>query len=98
MPNWHKIRVPALRKQSVARLRAVGPEQLAALGVLAEFRADPEGMMQPVPHGPNAKPGKGARAKPGWLQLGLDHDEIWHLGARLERLLQKIDAGVIDTY
>ncbi|MBW2267556.1 MAG: hypothetical protein JRH16_03185 [Deltaproteobacteria bacterium] len=98
VPNWHKIRVPALRKESVARLRAVGPEQLTALGVLAELRADAAGIMQPMPHGPNTEPGKGARSQPGWLQLGLEDDEIEDVAERLARLLEKIDSGEIDTY
>jgi tetrahydromethanopterin S-methyltransferase subunit G len=36
--------------------------------------------------------------KPGWLQLGLDEDEIEHVRKRLEKLLEKIDAGKIATY
>ncbi len=98
VPNWHKIRVPRLRKETVARLRAVGPEQLAALGVVAELRADAEGVMRPVPHAANARPNKGSRARPGWLQLGLDDDEIEHVAKRLAQLLAKTDTGEIATY
>jgi hypothetical protein len=90
--------VARLRKETVARLREVGPEQLAALGVVAELRADTEGVMQPVAHSANARPSKGSRTRPGWLQLGLDDDEIEQVRKRLARLLAQIDDGEIATY
>jgi hypothetical protein len=98
VPNWHKIRVPALRKETVTRLRAVGPAQLEALGVFAELRADANGVLQPVPHTKNREPEEGSRSEPGWLQLGLDDDEIEDLEERLEELLEDIDDGDIATY
>lgn len=98
VPNWHKIRVAGLRKESVERLRAVGPEQLDALGIVAEQRTDDRGVLRPVPHGSNEAPGKGARVAPGWIQLGLEDDEIEHLKERLRELLENVDAGRIETF
>jgi hypothetical protein len=91
--NWHKIRVPALRRETIERLRRVTPEQLEALGVLAELRADDAGVLRPVPFSENANPKKGARAEPGWVQLGLSRREIQGLRKRIERLLAQVDAG-----
>ena len=91
--NWHKIRVPALRRETIERLRRVTPEQIEALGVLAELRADDSGVLRPVPFSANANPKKGARAEPGWLQLGLSRREIKGLRKRIERLLAQVDGG-----
>jgi len=91
--NWHKIRVPALRRETIERLRRVTPEQIEALGVLTELRADDLGVLRPVPFSANAKPKKGARAEPGWLQLGLSSREIKKLRKRIERLLVQVDGG-----
>jgi hypothetical protein len=91
--NWNKIRVPALRRETIERLRRVTPEQIEALGVLAELRTDDSGVLRPVPLSANAKPRKGARAEPGWVQLGLSSREIKKLRKRIERLLVQVDGG-----
>ena len=91
--NWHKIRVPALRRETIERLRRVTPEQIEALGVLTELRADDLGVLRPVPFSANAKPRKGARPEPGWIQLGLSSREIKKLRKRIERLLVQVDGG-----
>jgi hypothetical protein len=91
--NWHKIRVPALRRETIRRLRRVTPEQIEALGVLAELRADDGGVLRPVPFSENANPKKGARTEPGWIQLGLSRRDIKGLRKRIERLLADVDEG-----
>ena len=91
--NWDKIRVPALRRETIERLRRVTPEQIEALGVLAELRVDDSGILRPVPFSENANPRKGARVEPGWIQLGLTRGEIKDLRKRIERLLARVDAG-----
>jgi len=93
VPNWNKIRVPALRRETIERLRRVTPEQIEALGVLAELRADESGILRPVPFSANANPKKGARTEPGWIQLGLSRRELRGLSKRIERLLAQVDAG-----
>lgn len=98
IPNWNKIRVPALRKQTIDRLRAVGSEQYDALGVLVEMKADGAGVLRPVPLGENAAPKKGSRVRPGWIQLGLEKDEIRAVRKRVERLLQQVDDGKLATF
>jgi hypothetical protein len=98
VPNWNRIRVPALREETVERLRRVGPDGLAALGVLAELRADAEGVLRPAPRSRNAAPKRGARVEDGWLQLGLTAGEIRAVGRRLERLLEDVDSGRISTF
>ena len=96
--NWDEIRVPALRAETIARLRRIGPADLAALGVLVELRADSAGILRPVPRTANADPERGTRVSDGWLQLGLDDGEIEDLEERLEELLEDIDSGKIATF
>lgn len=96
--NWNDLRVPALRAETIERLRRIGPADLASLGVLVELRADPAGILRPVPRTANADPERGTRVSDGWLQLGLDDGEIEDLEERLEELLEDIDSKKIATF
>jgi hypothetical protein len=98
VPNWNRIRVPALRAETVERLRRVGPAELDALGVLVELRADEQGVLRPVPLSENRAPKRGARVADGWIQLGLAQDEIEAVGERLRELLEDVDEGEIATF
>lgn len=98
VPNWHKIRVPKIRAETVERLRAVGEEELAALGVLAELEADADGVLRAKALGQNADPDDGSRTRPGWIQLGLNEDEIEDVAERLRDLLERVDDGEISVY
>jgi hypothetical protein len=98
VPNWNVIRVPALRKETVERLRKVGPSDYEALGVVAELRADGDGVLRAAEPTPNRAPRKGARVADGWIQLGLEADEIAALRRRVEHLLADVDAGRIATF
>ena len=98
VPNWHKIRVPSLRRETIEKLRTVTPENIERLGVLVELRVDADGILRPVPAESNLDPSEGARSGKGWLQLGLDEDELEDLAERLEKLLARVDAGKIAVH
>jgi hypothetical protein len=98
VPNWNEIRVPALRKRSIERLRAVSSEQVDALGVVAELRAGDDGILRPAPPGPNADPDRGTRVRPGWIQMGLTRGEIAALRDRINRLLARVDSGELPLF
>ena len=89
----HTIRVPALRKETIERLRKAAPEGPGALGVVSELRADSAGILRPVEATANNEPKKGARVEPGWIQFGLEDDEIEDLDERVAKLLQAVDSG-----
>ena len=91
--NWNKVRVAALRKQSIDRLRQIKESQLEALGVLSEHRAGEDGVLRPVPFSANADPDHGSRVAEGWLQLGLTEDEIEDIEERLKELIEAVDSG-----
>ena len=80
------------------RLRQVSEADLAALGVLAELEADDAGIMRNRQPGRNADPDTGSRSRPGWLQLGLDDDEIEDVAERIEDLLELVDGGRLPIY
>lgn len=98
VPNWDVLRVPALPRAAVDRLRGVGPEDLRALGVLAELHVDRLAGLGPAPPGPNLDPAHGVRRTPGVLQIGLTRHEIEGLRGRLEDLLARVDRGEIPLF
>jgi len=88
--DWQDIRVPALPRDSIQRLRKVTRERVQQMAVLAQFETDREGMLRPVPASAPIDPSRGVRFRDGVLQLGLDNREIEHLYERLERLLRDV--------
>jgi hypothetical protein len=98
VPNWDVIRVPAIRRAVVEKLRHVGPDQLAALGTLVEFRADASGILQPVPVTPPIDPTQGVRVAGGRVQMGLTTDEIDAVAKRLAELLRQVDDGKLALF
>lgn len=98
VPNWDDLRVPALRRQSVERLRRLRPEQLEALGVVAQLERDGTGGLRIVPPGPNLEPDEGLRRRDGTIQLGLDDDEIEDLRDRIEELIEDVDEGELAVF
>jgi len=93
--NWHKLRVPWLRRATVERLRQVTTAQVKALGVVAELALDQKGVFRVVPAGANLDPEEGVRRKDGHVQFGLTEDEIEDLEERIEELLEDVDKGKI---
>jgi len=96
--NWDVIRVPAIRRAVVDKLRAIGPAQLSALGTLAELRADARGILQPVAPGPPMDPTQGVRISGGRVQMGLTSDEIDGVSKRLAALLEQVDHGKLAVF
>ena len=98
VPNWHIIRVPALRKESVKRLRKLDRDDLDVLAVLAQFELDEERDLDRVKPDKPLDPDRGVVFRDGTLQLGLTRAEIEAIWVRIQRLLKEIDAGEIGTF
>jgi len=98
VPNWNVVRVPALRRGAVDRLRRITAADVSALLVLVELRADAKGILQAAPREAPWDASAGARLRPGRVQLGLTDDEAAAVAARLERLLARVDAGDIAVF
>lgn len=96
--NWNRIRVPAIRRVVVERLRAIDRRALAKLAVLAELALARDGIFHPVRAGRLLDDGCGARVRRDRVQLGLTAKEIDALGKRLAKLLADVDRGAIATF
>jgi len=98
VPNWDEIRVPALRRESVERLRALERSDLDRLAVLQEFTLDDQGLYHPVEPGPPITPDRGVRVHADSVQFGLTTSEIDGVWRRIEKLLAKVDRGKVALF
>ena len=98
VPNWDRIRVPAIRRNSIKRLRALQPSDFQALGVVAQLEIDKQGIARSVPVGENLDSRHGARRRGRVIQFGLTRREIESLKERIEDLLQKVDDDKITLF
>lgn len=98
VPNWDDVRVPALRKQSIERLRALERSDLDSLGVVVQLELDDAGIFRSVEPGENLAPRKGVRTTDRVIQLGLTKSEIDDVWERIEDLLGEVDDGEIQVF
>jgi hypothetical protein len=99
VPNWNDIRVPALRRESIDRLRALREEDVEKLlGVIAQLELDDEGVYRNVPLGENLDDDDGVRFEGKILQLGLTDDEVEDVWERIEDLIEDVDKGDIAVF
>ncbi len=97
-PWWHVIFVPALREDSIERLRRLRREDLDRLGVVAQLERDRRRILKNVPLGENLAPNKGVRVTGDTVQLGLSKAEIDAVWRRIERLIARVDGGEIPVF
>jgi len=98
VPNWKKLRVPALRRESVERLRRVRFADVERLGVVAQLEVDERRHFVSVAPGPNLDPDDGVRFDGRTIQIGLEEDEIEDLWERIEHLLEDVDRGRVAVF
>jgi len=96
--NWDVIIVPALRKDSIDRLRQLKRQDLDFLGVVVQLEKDENGILKPVPAGNNLDPKKSVRIHGGTVQLGLTRTEIEDVWERIEALIADVDSGKIPVF
>jgi len=96
--QWQEVRVPALPRDSIERLRAVTRERAQELATVAQFRLDSDGLLRPEKPGPPIDPDRGTRYRDGVLQLGLTDAEIESLWKRLQDLLRLVDEKQIPLF
>jgi hypothetical protein len=97
--NWNSIRVPALRKESIDRLRKLSEEDLQLLlGVVAQLELNENDVYVNVPAGMNLDDDRGVRIEGRILQLGLTEDEIEDVWDRIQDLIEDVDEGDVPTF
>jgi hypothetical protein len=95
---WRQIRVPALPRQSIDRLRALNRAHLDFLMVVSQLELDEDGILQSVKPGPPIDPDVGAIRDGGTIQFGLTRSEIDAIWSRIEALIERVDAGEIELF
>jgi hypothetical protein len=90
--------VPALRQDSIERLRTIQRQDLDFLAVIAQFELDDKGILRPKPVGENLDPKEGAKYTDGTLQYGLSKSEIDALWDRIQNVIAEVDAGTIQVF
>ncbi len=96
--NWNVLRVPAVRSDSVERLRALTREDLDSLLVVAQLEPDAEGVLQLVPPGPPHDPQRGAIRRGDVVQFGLTEAEVDAVWTRIQDLVASVDAGELPVF
>ena len=96
--QWEKIHVPALRKNSIERLRKIQRQDLNFLGVIFQFELDDNGILQPKQVGENLNPKRGAKYTDGTVQYGLSKSEIDAVWDRIQNVIAAVDAGNIQVF
>jgi hypothetical protein len=96
--EWRQIRVPALPRKSIERLRKLQREDLDFLLVATQLEADADGILRTVEPGPPIDPDKGARRDGTKLQFGLTAGEVEDIWERIGALIARVDAGKIALF
>jgi len=96
--EWRQIRVPALPRNSVDRLRKLQRADLDFLMVVSQLDVDSEGILRTVDPGPPTDPNDGATFDGKSVQFGLTLDEIDAIWERIEALIEEVDAGEIELF
>jgi hypothetical protein len=95
---WREIRVPALPKRSIERLRKLERKDLDFLMVVSQLEVDADGILKVVRPGVPIDPEKGAQRAGTTLQFGLTEEEIDEVWERIEALIERVDAGEIRLF
>jgi hypothetical protein len=98
VPNWNVLRVPAVRKDSIERLRGLERKDLAFLLVVAQLEPDADGILQLSEPGPPDDADTGATVQGTTVQFGLTADEIDDVWDRIEELIEEVDEGDLPVF
>lgn len=96
--NWNIIRVPALRKETIDRLRKVKRTDLDFLGVAAQLDKGSDNVFRNAVPGKNLAPKKSVRIFKDTVQFGLSKEQLDDVWKRLEQLIKKVDSGEIPVF
>jgi hypothetical protein len=96
--EWRQIRVPALPRKSVDRLRKLQRADLDFLMVVGQLEVDSEGILRSVDPGPPIDPDDGATFDGRAVQFGLTRHEVDEIWKRIEALVEKVDTGEIELF
>ena len=96
--NWDVIRVPALRKETIERLRQVKRDDLDHLVVVAQLKRTDDRMLVSAPVTASINPGSGVAITDQVIQFGLTGGEIGDLWGRIQEIIAMVDSGQIPVF
>jgi hypothetical protein len=97
VPDWSHLKVHAVPRAALDRLRAIGPAELEKLAVLAQLEVR-DGRLVRVPPGPPLPGDGGIRRLGDTIQIGLSKDEIADVSRRIARVLALAETGQLATF
>jgi len=96
--NWDVVRVAAVRKATIDRLRALKRADLDTLLVVAQMEIDSQGDIRKVAPGASIDDGKGALRRGDTIQFGLTKKEIDKVWKRIQTLKEQVDDGSLPVF
>lgn len=96
---WRDLHVDRLPAGAVDRLRALTRAELEdALYVVAQFRVGDDGRLEAVPATAKIDENRGVERQDGVIQLGLTDLEVDGIRDRIRTVLERVDAGELETF
>jgi len=96
--NWNVIRVAAVRKASVDRLRGLERADLDFLLVVSQLELDENGVFELARPGPPLDASRGAMRKNDVVQFGLTQREVDAVWDRIQALIAAVDDGSLPVF
>ena len=97
--NWRRLRVDRVPAETVDRLRQLTQADVRRqLETVAQFRIEDDGTLTAVPVEPAIEPRRGIRQTDTTIQLGLTSYEIDDVWRRIQRVLERVDEGDLETF
>ncbi len=96
---WRDLHVRRVPGEAVARLRSLTRAELNdALYVLAQFEIGDDGHLEPVPTTAKLDENRGVPRQGAVIQFGLTDLEVEELWSRIQTVLDRVDAGELETF
>ena len=96
--DWSGIRVPAVSRRSIDRLRHLTDADWARLSVIEQYQKVGDRLVPVQPESLIGQPGDGERWVGIGLQIGLTDAEIQGVRNRLKSLVAQVDSGDLRTF
>jgi hypothetical protein len=96
---WRDLHVRRVPATAVARLRSLTRAELNdALYVVAQFRVGDDGRLEPVAATAKLDENRGVPRQGDVIQFGLTNLEVDGIWARIQAVLDRVDAGDLETF
>jgi hypothetical protein len=95
--DWASLRVPAIRAQSVERLRTIDDEDLIPLGAIEQYEKL-NGQLYAVARVAPMAWTQAIRFVGQTLQIGMTRGEIEELQGRIDTLVKQVESGEVEVF